>query len=299
MTQMSRKLQQVKHFSIFYDAQDDDLQKHSIGAKELGEAVVEMAKMIEQADLLLNNHLQTVSLQVSAKPIAGSFGLDFDLVTLVPSAIDVLKYIGLATSSGAVVGGSALAVARKMKDRKVLSIHTTTGSDQVRVELDGETVECDKHVAALVTDPMVRSAMQKVITNPLLEKKSPVFKVMAGKTEIFRLSDEETTEYSTLPRNSLLVEQSEVVIANITFARVSFLSSSGWKMVYDGREVPVVMKDEAFMAAVRASSEKFSKDDMFEVELDIINRETASAFKTSYVVNRVLRHRVRSDKKLI
>jgi hypothetical protein len=296
---MSQELQQVKHFSIFYDADSKDLQQHSIGARELGEAVLAMATMVERADLLLNNHTQTVSLQVSARPKPGSFGFEFDLVTLVPAAIDVLKYLGFTTASLAVARGSALAVARQMKDRKVVTVHTSTGSDVVQVELDGEMIECDEHVAALVTDPLVRSCMQKVISKPLGERDSPVFKIMDGDEEVVRLVDEDTSAYTMLPRNSMLVEQSEIVTTNITFSRISFVSSSGWKMVYDGREVAVVMKDEAFMAAVRASAEQFSKDDMFEVELEMINKETALSFKTRYVIKQVLRHRVRRDKKLI
>ncbi|WP_374511282.1 hypothetical protein [Aeromonas jandaei] len=296
---MNPKLQAVEHFSIFYDASNSDLQHHSIGAKELGEAVVEMAKMIEQADLLLNNQQQTVSLQISAKPIAGSFGLEFDLVTLVPAAIDVLKYVGLTTASSAIVGGSAFAVARKMRDRKVLSIQTKTGSDQVTMLLDGAEITCDKQVAELVTDPIVRSAMTKIISKPLSDKPSPVFKVMAGSQEVFRLVDDEITEYSVLPRNSLLLEESEVITTNITFTRVSFVSSTGWKMIFDKRELAVVMKDEAFMAAVRASNQQFSKDDLFEVELEVTNKETAGGFKTRYVITKVLRHRVRSERKII
>lgn len=296
---MSSVVQSIKHFSIFYDASNSDLQNHSIGAMELGEAVVEMAKMIERADLLLNNQQQTISLQITAKPIPGSFGLEFDLVTYVPAAIDVLKYVGLTVASSAITGGSAFAVARQMKDRKVLSIHTTTGSDQVTMKLDGAEITCDKQVAALVTDPIVRSAMTKVVNKPLSDKPSPVFKVMAGSQEVFRLVDQEISEYSALPRDSLLVEQSEVITTNITFTRVSFVSSTGWKMVFDKREIVVVMKDEAFMAAVRASNKQFSKDDLFEVELEVINKETARGFRTRYVIKKVLRHRVRSERKII
>ncbi|WP_279491796.1 hypothetical protein [Aeromonas veronii] len=296
---MNSGLQAVKHFSIFYDANNDDLQKHSIGAKELGEAVVEMAKMIEQADLLLNNQQQTVSLQITAKPIPGSFGLEFDLVTLVPAAIDVLKYVGLTVASSAIVGGSAFAVARQMRDRKVLSINTTTGSDQVTMQLDGAEITCDKQVAELVTDPIIRSAMTKIINKPLSDKPSPVFKVMAGTQEVFRLVGHEIAEYAVLPRDSLLLEQSEVITTNITFTRVSFVSSTGWKMIFDKRELAVVMKDEAFMAAVRASNQQFSKDDLFEVELEVTNKETAGGFKTRYVITRVLRHRVRSENKIV
>lgn len=296
---MSSAIQSVKHFSIFYDASNSDLQNHSIGAMELGEAVVEMAKMIERADLLLNDQQQTISLQITAKPIPGSFGLEFDLVTLVPAAIDVLKYVGLTVASSAIAGGSAFAVARQMRDRKVLSIHTTTGSDQATIQLDGAEITCDKQVAALVTDPIVRSAMTKVVNKPLSGKPSPVFKVMAGSQEVFRLVDQEISEYSVLPRDSLLVEQSEVITTNITFTRVSFVSSTGWKMVFDKREIVVVMKDEAFMAAVRASNKQFSKDDLFEVELEVINKETARGFRTRYVITKVLRHRVRSERKII
>lgn len=296
---MTEAAKEVKTFSIYYDAADSELSKHSISAKTLGKSVSALSAMIEQADLLLNNQQTTVELQVSAPAVAGSFGIDFSLINLLPDTTNILEYLGFAACGTAITGGSALAIAQKIKDRTVLNIITDSDSTDVKLELDGETIDCDQKVASLVTDPIIRHAIKTVIVDPLSGQASPSFKVKVNNQDIFSTSDEADLSFFDLPKDSLLTERTETVRTNIYFSRVNFISSSGWKMVYDGAERAVVMQDENFMLKVKNSKEKFSKNDMFEVDLEIINRDTARGFKTRFIIKEVLRHRTRRKSRLV
>ncbi|EJB9127717.1 hypothetical protein MXG66_003992 [Salmonella enterica] len=160
--------QEVKRFSVHYGAaKDSALDKHKMNAYNLGMLIVEFAKMVNRADDIINKQ-STLELEVIAPAKEGSLIVEFALLIKNSGALEVMKYLGISTASSAVLGGSALGIAKKLKDKKILGIDTDTKTNTSTILLDGEKVTSNRIVASLVSDPVIRQAMNEIITQPLL-----------------------------------------------------------------------------------------------------------------------------------
>ncbi|MEQ4693690.1 MULTISPECIES: hypothetical protein [Providencia] len=288
-----------KKFSIFYDAEDNGFSNHKMNAYDLGTSIVEIAKMMYKADEILNGNNKSIELQVTAPAREGSFAIDFLVKYFNEKSVDVLKYLGFSEESSSLKFGDALTLAKSLKGERIISVITETGSDVAKLELDGREVTCDKFVAKLVSNPDIRQAMNEVITQPLMGKNSPVFRVEVNDKEVLKIENTDTQEFTPLPKNSLNHVASKVVTANITITQVNFESQNGWKMRYDDKERAVKMADESFLKRVNDNTKSFTKGDMLEVELEIADKTTARSERTQYTIIRVIRHRAIAERKLV
>ncbi|TKJ94808.1 hypothetical protein [Erwinia persicina] len=293
--------QEYTKFSVHYGAAEgSDIDNHKMNAYDLGMSIVEFAKMVNRADDIINRE-STLELEVTAPAKAGSLVIEFALLIKSSGALEVMKYLGISAASATVVGGTALGIARRLKDKRILNINTVAGSGQSTIVLEDEQVVVDTTVARLVSDPVIRKAMNEVITQPLNDERAPSFQIeIEGMNEpVFSVEGDEVQEFTPLPRASLSDEKVETKITNVILNQINFDSNRGWKMVYDGKECSVKMEDEGFMARVRDSEKSFTKGDMFEVSLSIITKTTARSQRTEYVISRVVRHRVTADRKIL
>lgn len=288
-----------KKFSIFYDAEDNGFSNHKMNAYDLGTSIVEIAKMMYKADEILNGNNKSIELQVTAPAREGSFAIDFLVKYFNDKSVDVLKYLGFSEESSSLKFGDALTLAKSLKGERIISVITETGSDVAKLELDDREVTCDKFVAKLVSNPDIRQAMNEVITQPLMGKNSPVFRVEVNDKEVLKIENTDTQEFTPLPKNSLNHVTSKVVTANITITQVNFESQNGWKMRYDDKERAVKMADESFLKRVNDNTKSFTKGDMLEVELEIADKTTARSERTQYTIIRVIRHRAIAERKLV
>jgi hypothetical protein len=291
--------QEVKRFSIHYGAAPgSDLDKHKMNAYNLGMSIVEFAKMVNRADDIINKQ-STLELEVTAPAKEGSLVIEFALLIKSAGALEVMKYLGISAASAAIAGGSALGIARKLKDKKVLGINTDTKTEKTTILLDGEEVTADKTVARLVSDPVIRQAMNEIITQPLSSENEPSFKIKVEDEEVLSLEGDDVLDFTPLPKASLSSEKTESITTNVLLTQVNFGSNRGWKMLYEGKETSVKMEDASFMARVEDSEKSFTKGDMFEVAMSIVSKTTARSQRTEYVITRVIRHRASSDRKII
>lgn len=291
--------QEVKRFSVHYGAaKDSALDKHKMNAYNLGMLIVEFAKMVNRADDIINK-TSTLELEVIAPAKEGSLIVEFALLIKNSGALEVMKYLGISTASASVLGGSALGIAKKLKDKRILGINTDTKTNTSTILLDGEMVTSDRTVASLVSDPVIRQAMNEIITQPLLSKNEPSFKIKVENEEVVSFKGEEVLDFTPLPKASLSSEITKAITTNVLLTQVNFDSSRGWKMKYDGKERSVRMDDASFMSRVKHSEKSFTKGDMFEVALSIVSKTTARSQKTDYVITRVIRHRASTDRKIV
>ena len=290
---------ETKKFSIFYDAENSEFGVHKMNAYELGTSILEIAKMVYKADELLNGNEKSIELQVTAPAREGSFAIDFLLKIIDKKSINVLKYLGFSDESSKIKFGDALTVARALRGERIISVVTETGSDIAKIELDDRVVECDKFVATLVANDTIRKGMNEVITQPLSGKSAPVFRIEVNDKEIVRLEGEPTQEFTPLPRNSLSHSTSKTLIANVSITQINFEGPTGWKMLYDGKERAVKMEDNSFMTRVKDNAKSFTKGDMFEVQLEIVEKMTSKSERTQYIITNVIRHRALAERKII
>lgn len=275
-------------FKVFYDAEDDELAQHKIDAKTLSISIGSMADLIAKADRNLNDGQETVKLMVTTPAAPGSLGVIYSMIELVPHAINVAKVIGLASAGTALVGGSALSLIRQLGSRKVISITKKTQSHEAILELEGEEIVCNDAVAKLVTDPEIRQALVNVVRAPLEGKENPVFKILdENGDEIVRLEGEQTQEVKPLPRGSLLEKEVSIDEVNVRFIQVNFEGNKGWRIDYLGEEHSVSLEDDDFLTQVGAATVRFSKEDLYVVDLETTKTFTARSVTNRYAIKKV------------
>ena len=279
-------------FQIFYDAEDNELAQHKIDAKTLSISIGSMADLISAADKRLNDGQQTVKLMVTNPAEAGSLGVSYTMMELVPHAVDVAKVIGLTGIAGATIGAPALSLIRQLGSKKVISVTKRAGTEESVLELEGEEIVCHDSVAKLVTDPEVRDALVKVVRAPLYGKQGAVFKVLNDEgEEVVRLEGSETEEIKPLPRGTLLEKGESVEEVNVRFVQINFEGTKGWRIDYLGEEHAVTFEDQLFIHQVQNGIISFTKEDLFVVELKTIKTFTARNATTKYAITKVKRKR--------
>jgi len=287
-------------FKVFYDADDDELSKHAIDAQTLGNSILSMTNLIEKADDILNEGNKSVKVLVTNPAVAGSFGVAYTIVELLPAAISVLKTIGIAGAAGAAVHATALSLIRQLGSRKIISVTRRAGTNDAVLELNGEDIVCPAPVAALVTEPSIRDALISLVQTPLEGKDSPVFKIVdENDNELIRLEGEQTEEIKPLPRGTLLKKDVDIKDVNVKFTQVNFHSEKGWRMEYLNEEHSVLLTDYEFLAKVRQAEGTITSEDLFSVTLETTKTMTARATTQKFVIKKVLRHRVAQGNKII
>ncbi|ELY4000138.1 hypothetical protein QMW88_00590 [Cronobacter dublinensis] len=293
-------MKKTTSFKVFYDADDEELSKHSIDAQVLAKSILSMTNLIEKADDILNDGNKSVKVLVTNPAVAGSLGVAYTIVELLPAAVSVLKTIGITGAAGAAVHATALSLIRQLGSRKVISVTKRTGTDEAVLELDGEDIVCPASVAALVTEPTIRDALISVVQAPLEGKDSPVFKIVDdNNNELIRLEGEQTEEIKPLPRGTLLTKEVETKDVNVKFTQVNFHSEKGWRMEYQDEEHSVLLTDYEFLAKVRQAEGTITSEDLFSVTLETTKTKSARGMTQKFVIKRVIRHRVAQGKKLI
>ncbi|MBP1015915.1 hypothetical protein J8628_03205 [Serratia fonticola] len=293
-------MEQTTSFKVFYDADDNELSRHAIDAEVLGNSILSMTKLITKADDLLNDGNKSVKILVTNPAEAGSLGIAYTIIQLLPDAIDVLRTIGITGVVGAVGGASALSLIRQLGSSKVITMTRRAGTQTTILELEGEEIECPTPVAALVTDPTIREALISVIQAPLEGKDEPVFKILnENNEEVIRLEGSQTEEIKPLPRGTLLQKEIETREVNVKFTQVNFQSEKGWRMEYNGEEHSVLLNDFEFLAKVRQAEGAISSDDLFAVNLEVTKTFSARNVTEKYVIKQVIRHRADASRRIV
>lgn len=288
MPQELQELQEVDRFSIFYDADDDELSIHKMDAFFLGQAIQQVSTMVKQAGRLLGDEEDAdVEVKVTVPAQEGSFAVEF-AVYAANHVREIIPTLGL-------LGGGALALAQRLRNRKVINIRTEDDSDEavVTVQYRGveEEIVCNKDEAILATDPIIRQSYNEIITQPLLNKDAPVFRVEVAGEEVLRLDGEDDIEFAPLPKKSLTFDHTERFDAVIAVTQVNFTSVNGWRMTYLNEDRAFRMEDTGFMENVLNRNQSFVKGDLFSVRLRVKTIEKPDAsIKTTYAVEEVYRH---------
>lgn len=287
-------------FSISYDADTGDFKKHEIDALTLGRSIIGVHKAVTEATGLIAKGAQ-IDLKVSTPVREGSVVIDFLAFASTPGALEVLKYIGLSAAGGAIGGGSLIEVIKAIKNRKIARVTVEDDSDIATIEVDGGTIKCNKHIARLAVDKGVREAMHDVVQAPIAGQKSAKFKVIdSSESVVVTVGEAAAHNFSPLPIGSLESEETITESTTVYFVQVNFESEKGWRVKFaDGKEHAVVMADATFMAKVVQNKQSFSKQDLFEVEIEkhSIYRQERSTHK--YTVNKVTKHFAEKGRRLV
>ena len=327
--QIERKLRTVEHFTVSYDATDEEYAHHKINARNLVKVVQDMIDLVERRDKLLNGKQKTVELYVQAPngnaivkegSIAFPFAMEiFDYICTVKDVVttidtkDVIAALGISIPTGAVSYGVFKDILLT-KGEPVIDVKTQDGSDKVEVLTENTKVTTTKETAILMQDDQIRQAIKKLTVTPLANKKDAVFKIQRtekventdGKVEV---QEQTTVKIESLKEIDTLTRLSETIAqepekktepeAMIMITQLNFYSGkTGWKMRYDGKERAVELQDEAFIEEINANQASFRKGDWLKVKLDIV-KTFGNSTKTSYIITEVLEHLVTKDRQLV
>lgn len=287
-------------FSISYDAESGDYKNHEIDALTLSRSIQGMYDMVAEANALINKGAE-VKLKVTAPAKEGSVIVEYLLLASSPQALAVLKYLGFTAAGAALAGGPLVEVVRKLKNRRIVNVVIEGDSDIAKIEVDGETIECDKYVAKLAVDKKVRSALHSVVQAPVAGREGAKFKVLDGQeNSVLEIEQEVANNYSPLPPKSLESEEVRKETKTAYFVQVNFESNNGWRVkLADGTEHAVTLSDESFMDKVNQNQQSFSKEDLFEIVIETksIHRQTRSTH--NYTVLEVTRHFADKGRRLV
>ena len=275
------------HFSVSYDADEQDLKEHRMPADRLVKAIKEMNSLILQADKVLHGRHQSVELFVSAPAVPGSMGIEFILEFLSPDGAErIVQALGLISFAGGLAKGiikgltgkkqdepvvvydDIFEIAQEINGAAVIDVETFDDSDVAIVKVGGQTLYCEETVARLIENPKIRKAVHGLVTKPVEGYRSPTFKLDNRETP--EIEVELGAEHIQRIKK-LLVTESEPkirsVTAVVTFTQVNFDKPTGWKIRLEGKEVSVEVTDEAFLKRINRNQQDFRKSDEYDVEL--------------------------------
>ncbi|WP_314888593.1 hypothetical protein [Cardiobacterium hominis] len=275
------------HFSVSYDADEQDLKEHRMPADRLVEAIKEMNSLILQADKVLHGRHKSVELFVSAPAVPGSMGIEFILEFLNPDGAEMIaQALGLISVVGGLTKGIVKGLTGKKQDEPVavyddifeiaqeingaavIDVETFDDSDVAIMKVGGKTLYCEETAARLIENPKIRKAVHGLVTKPVEGYRSPTFKLDNRETP--EIEVELGTEHIQRIKK-LLVTESEPkirsVTAVVTFTQVNFDKPTGWKIRLEGKEVSVEVTDEAFLKRINRNQQDFRKSDEYDVEL--------------------------------
>lgn len=268
---------------------------NEIDAKTLGEALTSLGSLIEHAEKIINGESSEVQVTVRATK-EGSF----ELLVAVIGGIKTLQALGLVAGAGAVTG-SLLGIIEWLKGRKINEITIDKAKGTSTIEVNGESVTCSTEIQKLVTSPVIRKEIDKLVYRPLLTDQESTFKVQEGRKNIIKVTKAEVETFKAPRSTTEQKSHIETFTKNVNFSRVNFNSASGWKMILpDVGEVTTSMNDKAFLERVSANEAIFSKDDLFVVEYTETVKENNGVLSgPKYSIERVVRHRAAAGRKQV
>ncbi len=270
------KQTETETFTISYNSADTDLQNHRLNAGDLATAIKEMNDLLAKADKVLNGRARSFEVFVEAPAKEGSLGIQFLVEMLNPeNAMPVLAAVGVA---GGLIK-TAFDVAREMNGHTYLDIETYEGSDDATIRLDGKTITSHEDVAVLMSYPEIRESIKRIVTIPLEDHEQPEFKIFKstdtedGEVETETVSFDEKAIKAIRKLNTQNKDPQIVTLKTVvTFTTINFTGKKGWKIILDGKEVPIEIKDDKFFLRIKKAALSFKDGDEYNVLLERTSR---------------------------
>jgi hypothetical protein len=279
----------VNHkFSIYFDTKETT--DHTMGAAELGAALIGLDQTIEEANKLINGENSSVDIKVSA-PTPGSIGVPFD-VTAFASTVDVITLLGLSAASG-IVSASAIEVISFLKGRKIQTVvRKNDGKSTITVKSGNseESYEIDTNVEKIVTNNDVRDKINDTFFKPVQGLTNPkiLIKDFEGSKILTEIKSDEIANFKKLPSMTMVETEDFTKKVHVRFLKIDFEKESGWVIDYLGERLTVTIRDNIFMNRNKNNEQGFKSGDLFEVDLNtIIKTHPDKTLPARYFIRKV------------
>ncbi|AYN29982.1 hypothetical protein D8682_25200 [Buttiauxella sp. 3AFRM03] len=286
-------VQQVTELEIAYGG--DAYSENEIDAKTLGEALTSLSGLIENAEKILHGEAADPQVNIRATR-EGSFTL---LVSVLGS-LSTLQLLGFSVAAGA-GAGTLMGVIEWLRGRKPQEVIIDEANNSATLIVDGESINCSNDVQKLVTSPIIRNEISKLVYQPLQTERTSSFRIKNAGEDVIIIPQDSSAPYKPVRHTIEQVTHVDELQLNVKFTKLSFTSNTGWKMILpNGDEVGVRMEDDAFMARVTSNQMTFSKDDLFVVDVKKSVKETNGNFgNPTYTITQVVRHRAAEDRRIL
>ena len=289
MRAVKRRVHRDSHFEIEYIG--PALENGEMDVRDLAPALLAVGQFLEETNRSVNGTEVSVSVMVKADFPRGSFGVDYNLAqTLlehakllfahqhIKDAHDLLELAGFIVSPTWV---GYLALRKWLRGRKIEK-QTTLEDGFIKLEISGSVVLTKPEVLALLPNPVLSSAAEKMI-RPLNKDGIEEIKIFANKKKVqeeIKKSDIPAFYDATalLPTAILNAGQEQMVSRRPTILRLvrpSFKRGNKYQVIEGDTEFYAAIEDQEFLDKVQNDEIKFSAHGRLRVVLrqEIISGE--------------------------
>ena len=280
-------------FSISYDG--PALQSGSMDVRDLAPALLAVGQLFEAVNEEINGDKTKVKVNVVATN-RGSFEIVLDLsqgilqqaVSLLntdetTAAINLLKLITLTGS-----GYGLIKFFKWIKGRNPTKIESLK-KKRTRIVIDDEVIEIPNEIWKLYQNPIIRQAIEKIISTPLKTDGVESFEITDNKTkERIEKSESVFFEYKALDEKVLHENTFE---KSFSIVSLSFNPANKWRLNDGENTYSVSINDMEFLEEVEKKQKQFAKNDILVCEIRTIQTMEDSRLKTTYSVEKVKEHR--------
>ena len=282
-------------FSIAYDG--PALKGGTMDVRDLAPALLAAGQLFDAANGVLNGERASIKLNVDATG-EGSFELFLEVainfkaqIVGIFSGDDVtaalqLKELVLASSPAAV---GLIWLVKKLRGRSPDRVKQGKG-DNVIISIGETSIDVPLRLLELYQNIPVRTALEKLIRDPLQKEGIDKFQVRQNK-EAQETVEGEEAEYFARPNipEEVLVEDTRR--AAFSIISLAFKEDNKWRL-YDGNApIYASIEDEEFLYKVDSNQIAFAKGDVLICIVKMKQSRGLNGLSTEYVVERVIEHR--------
>jgi hypothetical protein len=282
-------------FTISYDG--PALRDGAMDVRDLAPALMALGQLFDAANQNISPESQ-IKLDVKATE-RGSFQIVLELSQNWSS--QVLEFFASPDVSGATnllswvlgIGGPAsiglIGLVKMLRGKGPDKIEKLA-DNTMRLTIGSESFVIPFELLRLYQDLAVRSALQKLVEEPLKKDGIDTFSVKQDKITVVSIDKSESESFTkpSLP-DEILIEQ--VRRAAFSIISLAFKEDNKWRL-YDGNtQISATISDADFLQRVDANQVSFSKGDILMCDVKITQKRTPEGLKTDYIVERVVEHR--------
>jgi len=283
-------------FVISYDG--PALRDGAMDVRDLAPALMALGQLFDAANQNLNPEGSQIKLDVKASE-TGSFQIVLELTQNWSS--QVLQFFASPEVSGATnllawvlglgvpAGGGLVWLVKTLKGKSPDKIEKLT-DNTMRITIGSESFVVPFELIRLYQDLAVRSALQKLVEEPLKKDGIETFAVKQKTAIVVSVEKSESEAFSkpTLP-DEVLIDQ--VRRAAFSIISLAFKEDNKWRLFDGNTQISATISDVDFLQRVDANQIAFSKGDILMCDVRVTQKRTVDGLKTDYVVEHVVEHR--------